>query len=206
MILSEIKCKPFKIDIANLFVGVETEIEEISNTIKFTRQQNDSHSNGSVIYTPNFTTFYCLINKIEYNLHSIKYKGNIHFDYSRQFNNVFSEIFTDNLNKSCKTLEVGGNILTSGFKYLHKFNITDSQDSIGVQMSDLFASSFTHLIKIIDKEKKDLTSYEQFLLTLVFELIELNKIDLIMSNRLITKCYNRYLVENMKNITPNYHV
>jgi hypothetical protein len=171
-IINEIKDKDYEFNIASIMIGAENHLEFLSDSLSKVNAKN-TFARGvpkNTINTPNVTTFFELIGRLEKYLTERKIKAKLIFDNSEQFNQVFRELISKMNKVPRKRIAISkDDFLQVGFKYLIEYEVKESKDTLGLQIVDLFTSIINHVFsKIIQKQDEELTKEDILLTSIIY--------------------------------------
>jgi hypothetical protein len=171
-IMNEIQNVKYNFDVASIMNGAEKYLDELAYSLMETNKKN-TIARGipkNTISTPNVTTFFELINRIENYLSECNTKSKLIFDNSEQYNKVFKELLCKMVNAPRKKVALSYNeCIQFGFKSLVDFVFEDSKQYVGLQIVDFLASIINHIFsKIIHKQDNELTQEDISLVSIVY--------------------------------------
>jgi hypothetical protein len=159
-IKEELKVIPFQIPLLELLEGVEENLEELSkdklnSEIGF---RDDSGARPGVLNSPNYTTFFGLLNTLEGFFRQSLFSENeitLIFDSAAQYDKAFSYIF-ETIAKSgpSKLFLNERTTLYFGFKKIKKFDVANSASNVFLQLADLVASTINQLFRKVALNEK----------------------------------------------------
>ncbi|MDD4439099.1 MAG: DUF3800 domain-containing protein [Tissierellia bacterium] len=171
-IITEIKGIDYEFDLVSTMLGAEKHIESLAISLSGVNAKN-SIAKGvpkHTINTPNVTTFFELIGRVEKFLEYNKQEAKLVFDNSEQYNKVFNELITKMIKALRKKVPISAQEnFQAGFRYLIDYEVKESKDSLGLQLSDLLTSIINHVFsKIIYKQDDQLTKEDILLTSIVY--------------------------------------
>lgn len=171
-IRSEIKNVEYKFDVELIMSGAELHLKSLSDSIQLVNKKNTVAKRipKNTISTPNVTTFFELICRVEKYLASRSIKSILVFDSSEQFNRVYETLLRRMiLAKKAEIAISSRESIQFGFEQITDFTTGNSKQFIGLQLVDFLTSIVNHVFaKIIRKEEKELTKEDLQLVGLVF--------------------------------------
>lgn len=170
-IIKEIDGIYYEFDIISLLKGADKHIKSLSEDLASVNQKNNI-SKGvpkNTIATPNVTSYFELICRVEKFLENEKTKSKIIFDNSEQFNEINKELITRMKNAPRKKVYLSEKeYIKGGFKYLTDFEVKESTNTIGLQIVDIFTSIVNHIFtKTIVKSESELTQTDIYLTSII---------------------------------------
>lgn len=187
-IIKEAEYFQFKINIYDILKGVENNLTELSLSFDNEFKINSEFSIKShTLRAPNFTTYYRLINLIELHLTNHNKSGSVVFDKTRQFDNAYIQLYKQLTKSKREIIDLNEFKLLFGFQHIKELLDENSDKLLGLQIADFIASSVLHIINIVENDKSNLTEFEKKLIQYFSALLSDNKVELIMSNKMIIK-------------------
>ena len=171
-IMSEIKNIKYNFDVTSIMSGAETHLEELANALTKTNKKNSIAKRipKNTINTPNVTTYFELIQRIENYLSKCNRKSKLIFDSSEQYNKIFKELLFKIVNAPRKKVALSDTeFIQLGFNYLVDFVFENSKQYVGLQIVDFLTSIVNHIFsKIIPKQDNELTEEDISLVAIVY--------------------------------------
>jgi uncharacterized protein DUF3800 len=204
----DIKGKKYEIDLYEIIGGVEQHIDQLAAlTSAFNKSNTDLEIPTGAINTPNFIAFSGLIQKIDDFFANINADDiSLIFDSSREFNVIFKFVI-ERLKTSGKHVIIypTGRKQTIGFDHIKNFTCMESEDSIFIQLSDLFTSSIKNVFQKIyfDDGSETYSKFESFILYFVVSTWqEFHPMfsEILISNSFMTKVIKTFCDANKHNI------
>ncbi len=194
-IVHELENLPNSEDYLRLIIGAKSHLEDLSKDIigaDYIFIEKNQGRKG-VLNSPNFTAYRILINSIERRMRDEGQKCKVYFDTSRQFDSSFQELYNLLKNAPNKDFQFGEVNLIYGLEWIEEFQVLKSEESIGIQIGDLFSTSITHLIKkLLSNPEKILTSYEKFILGYLIIMYYDGMTQFVMSFKLMERIFNKF--------------
>lgn len=171
-IINEIDAKEYEFDVKSILMGAEKHLESLSKSISRANAKN-TITRGvpkNTLNTPNVTSFFELINRIEEYLTAIKEKAILVFDNSEQFNKIYNEMIHQMIRAPRKRVPISADVsILMGFKYLIDYRVRESNETLGLQLADMLASIVNHVFsKILVKHDDQLTEQDVLLSSVIF--------------------------------------
>lgn len=171
-VITEIEGVDYDFDLISTMLGAERHIESLAKSLSGVNAKN-SIAKGvpkNTINTPNVTTFFELIGRVEKFLEYKNQKAKLVFDNSEQYNKVFNELIAKMIKAPRKKVPISAQeYFQAGFRYLIDYEVKESKDSIGLQLSDLLTSIINHVFsKIVFKQDDQLTKEDILLTNIVY--------------------------------------
>ena len=171
-IIKEIEGVDYDFDLVSTMLGAERHIESLAKSLSSVNAKNTIAKGvpKNTINTPNVTTFFELIGRIEKFLEYKNLEGKLVFDNSEQFNKVYNELIAKMIKAPRKRVPISAQeYFQAGFRYLIDYEVKESKDSLGLQLTDLLTSIINHVFsKIIFKQDDQLTKDDILLTSVVF--------------------------------------
>lgn len=203
-IIKDIKRKKFKFDVEKIANGALPHLEELGK-VRLSAEQSfksDYNAPSGVLFSPNFTSYYELLSRLEeYYRRTTIIGATVIFDSSRQFDATFKAFF-ELISKS-KPNEIilpNGKSIIFGFSKLQDFAQKDSKSIVHLQLSDILASSVNQFfIKMTHSTSAThFTKSEVYLIGIIYILLDNRFGDWIASTKLKHKFGRVFKAEGAK--------
>lgn len=160
-IITEIENIDYEFDIKSTMLGAERHIESLAQSLSSVSAKNALEKGipKNTINTPNVTTFFELIGRIEEYLRIKNQTAKLVFDYNEQYNTIFYELINKMIKAPRKQIPISAKeYFQVGFRHLIDYEVKESKDSIGLQLADLLSSIINQVFsKILLKQDEQLT-------------------------------------------------
>jgi hypothetical protein len=171
-ITNEIKEVKNDFDVASLMNGAEKHLQPLTDNLTAVNKKH-TLARGvpkNTLSTPNVTTYFELIGRIEIYLAEKELPSILIFDNSEQYNIIFKELLDKMIKAPRKKIAISeSEFLQFGFTHLIEYRIEESNLSVGLQFADILSSTVNHVFtKILLKKDEDLTQEDILLTSFVY--------------------------------------
>lgn len=158
-IIDEIKDITYDFDVVSIMKGAKKHLQSLTEALSKVNSKLSRKIPKQTVNTPNVTTYFEIIGRIEKYLTTRDTTSILIFDNSEQYNHIFKDMIEKMIAAPRKKMAISDSeYLQFGFLHLVDFKVDNSNNEIGLQVADLLSSIVNHVFtKIIQKKDEDLT-------------------------------------------------